>query len=58
MRKAGGTYEIKAWEKIAFTEEELLHLADLLEELASEFSNYVDIRIPTRHYEYGRNGAE
>lgn len=58
MRKAGGTYEIKAWKKIAFTQEELLHLADLLEELASEFSNYVDIRIPTRHYEYGRNTAE
>jgi len=50
MRKAGGTYELKACEKIAFAEEELLHVADLLDQLAVEFSSYVDTRIPTREY--------
>jgi hypothetical protein len=50
MRKASGTYELKAWEKIAFTEEELLHFGDLLDQLAVGFNSYVDKRIPTREY--------
>lgn len=58
MRTTGATYELQAWAKITFTEEELLHLGDLLENLATEFSNYVDTRIPTRQYIYERDGAE
>lgn len=50
MRKAGGTYELKACEKIAFTEEELLHFGDVLDQVAVGFSSYVDTRIPTREY--------
>jgi hypothetical protein len=58
MRKAGGTYEFKAWEKIAFTEEELLHFGDLLDQLAVGFSSYVDVRIPTREYIVGRDARK
>ncbi|HEY7157929.1 MAG TPA: hypothetical protein VH575_28485 [Gemmataceae bacterium] len=50
MREAGGSYELKAWDKIIFTEEELLHFGELLGQLAVEFSSYVDKRIPTREY--------
>ena len=50
MRKVGGTYELKTWEKIVFMEEEVLHFSDLLEQLAVEFSEHVDNRIPTRAY--------
>lgn len=50
MRKTGGTYELKVWEKIVFTEEEVLHFGGLLYQLAVEFTSYVDKRIPTREY--------
>ena len=50
LRKAGGTYELKDWQKIVFTEEELLHFSDLLDQLAVTFNSYVDKRLPTRHY--------
>lgn len=58
MRNSRGTYELKTWAKITFTEEELLHLCDLLENLATEFSDYVDKRIPTREYMVERDSVE
>lgn len=58
MRKTGGTYELKAWDNIVFTEEEVLHLGDLLGQLAFEFSSYVDNRIPTREYVFEPNGRK
>jgi hypothetical protein len=58
IRNAGGTYELKAWAKITFTEEEVLHLGDLLENLATEFSDYVDTRILTREYIVERDNAK
>lgn len=50
MRKASGTYTLKAWEKISVTEEELLCFSDLLAQLVVRFSTHVDKRIPTRMY--------
>ena len=58
MRRAGGTYELQAHARITFTEEELLHLGELLEKVATDFSDYVDKRIPTREYIVEREVAQ
>lgn len=48
MLKADSIYELKAWDKIVFTVEELIHFACLEDQLAIDFSCHVDKRIPTR----------
>ena len=50
MQNASGTYRLKCWARITFTEEEVLSLADSLQQIAIEFNAHVEKHTTVRHF--------
>ena len=58
LKNGEGQYNLKAWDEIRFTEEELMSFATTLKTLGIEFSKYIDTRVPERHYLVTHDKAE
>ncbi|MEQ1906328.1 MAG: hypothetical protein ABL888_19245 [Pirellulaceae bacterium] len=58
MQHDTSTFHLNAWDRIVFTQTEVTSFASTLYSFATELSNFIDKRIPTRHYLVKRNAEE